>query len=312
MNFFGPAWRSKNEKKAIAAIGKMDDQELLQQAALEAYGSARLAAIERLSDESKLMEVALHTRLHEERHKAITKITDESLLAKLALVNGDSSLLPRITKPELLFNIALNANIHFSATAFSKLRDTVDPAGLRAVLTKKARNSNEKNMPAVLQMLKTIEPDRWKTYCSRETIDALMDLRYWGELSKISGLLWDFYRDDTFRAIVNQAEDDYQNQKQQWEGEYNHIIEMLFYLVKEKQNLQAAHYIQAMYCSGAWRAYIKKHNAKTEARHIDETSYGACYFEWSSYQVAYEDDSHTDKNVAAEYYVPLGFEAADE
>lgn len=244
-NFWRAAWRSKKKKKATATILGTDNQEAL-------------------------LEGALRTPSPAERRQVAAGISDERLLAELILSCEDGSLLSRIIRPELLLKLALNAGAEVSAAAFAKLCQILPPAELVAMLTVKVRSPNEKNMMAVLQMLKAIEPDRWKEHCDRKTIDTLLDLRYWRELPEIAVLLWDLYEDDAFREMIHQAEADYQSQMQQWEGEYNHILEMLFYQAEQKQNLQATRYIQAMYDDGIYWEYIEKRKTKTDACHIDE------------------------------------------
>lgn len=306
MSIFKPAWMGKNEQKAIDAIEKLNDQDLLKDAAHNArYGSGRIAAIEKMIDEKALAEVALTAYFFKDRKAAIQRINDEDLLLEIAVHTGDEDAIARIKTPERLLKIALNEEGDISSAIYSRLKKIMPIAELWDVLALKAKNAEATNMIGLLKMLKSIDPEKWKSCCTKKTIDKLLDLRYWKEMHLITEILWELYLDDTFRKTINKSEIEYQANMQQWESEYNHIIEMLFYIVKEKEDHKAIDFILEMYKKGECQSYIERKNLKTRASHVDDVIYGDCYFSFSTNQVEYEEDGHSDYDVAEEYYFPF-------
>lgn len=83
MGLFTPAWKSKDEKKALAFIEKCDRQGVLEEIALSCeYPSRRIAAVNRLSDQQALFRVAVEKQTPCE--EAAARLTDPRLLSTVA------------------------------------------------------------------------------------------------------------------------------------------------------------------------------------------------------------------------------------
>ena len=84
MWFIKPGWQNKNRDKAINAVEKITDQQKLIQAAKEAlFEEVRVAAIKKLDDQSVLAEIAQKGRNNRECLAAVNKLTDQTLLAEI-------------------------------------------------------------------------------------------------------------------------------------------------------------------------------------------------------------------------------------
>jgi hypothetical protein len=82
MELFTPAWKSKNEKKALPAVEKITDQQKLIKIAKEANSwIVRKAAVEKLTDQNALIDVAINDKDTDVRKAAITKLDDDHLIA---------------------------------------------------------------------------------------------------------------------------------------------------------------------------------------------------------------------------------------
>jgi len=115
MGLFKPAWMSKNETKAITAVGRITDQAELARAAREAYcGKARRLAAELCNDLPVLAEEVSSEsndkRFYPRNIDAITRINDEQLLKKIVLYKFEKksnayTALCKITDPQVLHEI---------------------------------------------------------------------------------------------------------------------------------------------------------------------------------------------------------------
>ena len=144
---FKPAWKSKNERRAIRAVKritneeklkkivielprnsevsaealkKIYDQEFLKKRATEhSYFRAREAAIENITDQEFLKEIVLNYRIYNSNttvyEKAIENITDQEFLKEIAVGLGDYryeiclSAAKSITDPAVSYYVATNA-----------------------------------------------------------------------------------------------------------------------------------------------------------------------------------------------------------
>jgi hypothetical protein len=86
MGLFSPAWKSKNEEKALKAIEKMTDQRKLERAARDAYcRRARQAAIEKLTDQTVLADIAKNDKDWYVRETAVKELTDQAVLTDISI-----------------------------------------------------------------------------------------------------------------------------------------------------------------------------------------------------------------------------------
>jgi hypothetical protein len=85
MGLFTPAWKSKNEKRALRAIEKMTDQKKLSEAAKTAESwKVRKASAEKIIDQITLARIAINDSDSNVRLAAVGKITHPAILAKIA------------------------------------------------------------------------------------------------------------------------------------------------------------------------------------------------------------------------------------
>ncbi len=94
MGLFTPAWKGKNEKKALAFVEKCGDQTMLGTIAVYAeLEGVRLAAVEKLKDQGALSEIVKNERENIQiRRAAITNIMNKDNFAKLAFTLPDEDL----------------------------------------------------------------------------------------------------------------------------------------------------------------------------------------------------------------------------
>jgi hypothetical protein len=93
MGLFTPAWKSKNKKRALRAVGKMTDQEKLGRVAKEAYcREARVPAVEKLADPAVLAYIAKNDSDSSVRLAAVKRVTDPAVLADIAKNDSDSDV----------------------------------------------------------------------------------------------------------------------------------------------------------------------------------------------------------------------------
>jgi len=112
---FEPSWKSKNQDKAVAAVGKIDDQKLLCDIAQDGRLTSRVreAALDRLQTQVEL-PLPLQEELSlmaEGRHRdlaltALRCVTDQPLLARIVLASPQELVrqqaLDRLTDPVVL------------------------------------------------------------------------------------------------------------------------------------------------------------------------------------------------------------------
>lgn len=94
MGLFTPAWKGKNEKKALAYVEKCGDQTTLATIATYAeLATVRLAAVGKLKDQSVLSEIVRNERENLQiRRAAMANITDENNFANLAYTLPDEDI----------------------------------------------------------------------------------------------------------------------------------------------------------------------------------------------------------------------------
>jgi hypothetical protein len=185
MGLFTPAWKSKNEEKAIRSVKKMTDQKKLVQIIRES-GNWRLrkAAVENLSDQTLLASVAIHDPEEYVRKAAVEKITDQTQLAHIAINDKDRNVretavkneyfvdqkaLARIVKSESNFNVR-NAAVeklfdpnelknvvkYFSNIDISNVKDN---ASILIVIAQKFPKVMKKNWKQIDDRIKTLHKD---------------------------------------------------------------------------------------------------------------------------------------------------------
>jgi len=91
MGLFKSAWESKNEEKALSAIGKLIDQEMLAQAILEASSvKVRIAAAKELTDKKIILDLINNNSNFEiVQIELLNKISDQETLSFIAKNNDD-------------------------------------------------------------------------------------------------------------------------------------------------------------------------------------------------------------------------------
>lgn len=132
MGLFKPAWQSKNEKKALKAVQKLTDQTTL-------------------ADIAKSM-VTINVR-----HTAVKKLTDQSVLAFIAKNEKDSRV--RITAIEKLNDQNALADI---------ANNRIEPGSVREEALKALTDQN-----ALAEYVKTADSTEWLIY--RKVLDKLND-----------------------------------------------------------------------------------------------------------------------------------------
>jgi geranylgeranyl pyrophosphate synthase len=84
MGLFKPAWASENDKRAVKAVNKLTDQTILTDLARNNKSVfVRKAAVEKLTDQSILADIARNDKNPTVSRAAIEKITDQILAKKL-------------------------------------------------------------------------------------------------------------------------------------------------------------------------------------------------------------------------------------
>ena len=109
MGLFTPAWKSKNENKARKAIERIKNQKKLKKIAMTASWGEY--AVEKLTDEAALAEIALKANYASNRYRAVKKITNKTILAEIALKDESEDVrraaVKKITNQTILAEIAL-------------------------------------------------------------------------------------------------------------------------------------------------------------------------------------------------------------
>ncbi|MBK8180454.1 MAG: hypothetical protein IPK67_16490 [Planctomycetes bacterium] len=116
---------------SVVDVAQMTDQaELAQIAESENYSpELRLAAIERITDQPTLARLAAREWDATRRELALSKLTDPSLLAQMAMNSAKADrlfILPKITDKELLVRMATeDTDLEIQRAAWSAIRDPV-------------------------------------------------------------------------------------------------------------------------------------------------------------------------------------------
>jgi hypothetical protein len=124
MGLFTPAWKSRNEKRALKAVEKMTDQQKLAKVAKEARNwRARLEAVYELTDQTVLADIAKNDKDSYMRKAAVKTLTDQTVLADVAKNDKDRDVreaavekltivrkaaVEKLTDPAALADIAKN------------------------------------------------------------------------------------------------------------------------------------------------------------------------------------------------------------
>lgn len=115
MGLFSPAWKSKNEEKALACVKATSDQATLERIAREALTSrVRMNAAEKLTEPERINRLAVASPDHYVRSTLAGKVTDQALLKRLAGQDEDflvrSKTLKKIEDDLFLAAYALKIN----------------------------------------------------------------------------------------------------------------------------------------------------------------------------------------------------------
>ena len=127
MGFFKPAWKRKNEAKALAAISLVIDQSELSLAAInvDVLESVRIVAVQKITDANVLLNLALHDKTDSIRITALNRITDQNILEQLV---GDiaepylrEQLIERIRNRDFLLKLSNNdSDDHIRGVAYKR------------------------------------------------------------------------------------------------------------------------------------------------------------------------------------------------
>ena len=115
MGLFSPAWKSRNEEKALACVRATGDQATLERIAREALTSrVRMNAAEKLTEPERINRLAAESPDHYVRSTLAGKVTDQALLQRLAGQDEDflvrSKSLKKIEDELFLAAYALKIN----------------------------------------------------------------------------------------------------------------------------------------------------------------------------------------------------------
>ena len=92
MGLFGPAWKSKNEAKAIAAVQKITDENELRTVVLNGRGNAAIEALRRIQSQEFLQEAAQDAPDPKVRLACAERLTDSNALRKLVRTERDQNV----------------------------------------------------------------------------------------------------------------------------------------------------------------------------------------------------------------------------
>lgn len=212
--------------------------------------------------DEKLFEIATKSPLLSERRAAAEKLNDETLLLQAVILNGYMNSLIKINDPDKLLYIAANECGEISKAAYERLKGTVTSNELKLMIEKKLEVAACKNMIFLVQAIKDVCPKSWKGYIKESTIEAILDLRYWKDISKTAQFFWELYLDADIRKRFISAEERYQKSMQQWEGEYNHIAELVLYMIKKQHDKEAVKLALELYNIDGYKEYLDKKNIK--------------------------------------------------
>ncbi len=97
MGLFGPAWKSKNEAKAVAAVQKITDENELLTVALNGAGNVAVEALERIRSQELLRDAAQNAPDPAVRLAGAERLTDSGVLRELAKTERDQNVRKYIT-----------------------------------------------------------------------------------------------------------------------------------------------------------------------------------------------------------------------
>ena len=126
MELFTPAWNSKNPEKRMNAVKEIAGIEKLQKIAVKAdyddvrqevwkfiairYRNEGIAAVEKLTDQTLLKEVAVKASYRDVKKAAVEKLADQAILKEIALKDSNSELrevaVKKLTDQNVLIEIA--------------------------------------------------------------------------------------------------------------------------------------------------------------------------------------------------------------
>lgn len=113
MFFFKPSWMSQNEKKAIRAVEKLTDQKELIRVVRESKNdNVRSAAVKKITDQKVLVDLALTDSSHWIRTFAVEGLTDQAALVDVLMKSDSVGFIEAVTKisdQAVLANLALNS-----------------------------------------------------------------------------------------------------------------------------------------------------------------------------------------------------------
>ncbi|MDR2384556.1 MAG: hypothetical protein LBD80_02670 [Tannerella sp.] len=93
MGLFTPAWKGKNEEKALRSVEKITGRKKLAKVAKEAITwRARKAAVAKLTHQGLLLDIAMNESEYFVRKAAVANLTDQQSLACVAKNNSDSNI----------------------------------------------------------------------------------------------------------------------------------------------------------------------------------------------------------------------------
>ena len=116
MALLKPAWESQNEAKALESIDKLvakgaAEEKFAEIAMNEAVLSeVRLAAVERITDQKLLSDIAIKGEDHSVIEAAGGKVINQNYLDLIVKLHYSRSQVGRITDPQILFNITMWAS----------------------------------------------------------------------------------------------------------------------------------------------------------------------------------------------------------
>jgi hypothetical protein len=128
MGLFTPAWMSDNHSRASNAVTRIKDPGVLARVAREAPSEcARMAAIEKITDQALLAQIACSDSLQRVREKACRHIHNDGALADVALHGKDNAAVyaaDKIVDQRQLARVAQEAcSASARAVAIKRLRD---------------------------------------------------------------------------------------------------------------------------------------------------------------------------------------------
>ncbi|MBQ4062295.1 MAG: hypothetical protein IJD14_05550 [Christensenellaceae bacterium] len=130
MGLFTPKWKDSRSGKdeAVNAVYRIKDQDTLKKAALSAsWRQAKIAAINRITDENFLYDLAKAKEEHFEIKKAaVNAITSQKMLLELSMLNDETvaaAAIEKITDRDLLKKALTSSNVYVRHCALERIGD---------------------------------------------------------------------------------------------------------------------------------------------------------------------------------------------